>query len=61
MEKEAQIKIRLPSDLKDFVADQAARYGGSLNSEIIRAVRERMERTPSPAAPASEPRKAAAA
>ena len=45
MSKGEQMKIRLPADLKAFVADQADRYGNTLNSEIVRAVRERMERT----------------
>ncbi len=34
----------MPEELKIFLADQAARYGSSQNSEIIRAIRERMER-----------------
>lgn len=44
MHRGEQMKIRLPSDLKAFVADQAERYGNSQNAEIIRAVRERMDR-----------------
>ena len=36
--------IRLPHDVKAFVDDQAERYGSSQNSEIVRALRERMER-----------------
>jgi hypothetical protein len=38
------ILVRMPEELKTFLADQAARYGSSQNSEIIRAIRERMER-----------------
>lgn len=36
--------IRLPVDVKAFVDQQAEKFGSSQNSEIIRAVRERMER-----------------
>jgi predicted HicB family RNase H-like nuclease len=39
------LQLRLPPDLKAFVAQEAERNGSSQNSEIIRAVRERMERT----------------
>jgi predicted HicB family RNase H-like nuclease len=39
------MQLRLPPDLKAFVAKEAERNGSSQNSEIIRAVRERMERT----------------
>lgn len=60
MSKDAQIKIRLPSDLKAFVDDQATRYGSSLNSEIVRAVRERMERIPPSNLPSGEAAKAPA-
>ncbi|WP_197739381.1 DNA-binding protein [Methylobacterium sp. P1-11] len=45
MRQGEQMKIRLPADLKAFVAGQAERYGNSQNAEIVRAVRERMERT----------------
>jgi hypothetical protein len=39
-----QIPIRLPRDAKDWIKAEAARNGSSQNSEIIRAVRERMDR-----------------
>ena len=39
-----QLKVRLPREARDFVAREAARNGSSRNSEIIRAIRERMER-----------------
>lgn len=44
--KEAATKltIRLPGNLTRFLQGQAAQNGSSQNSEIIRAVRERMER-----------------
>ncbi len=36
--------LRLPPDLKAWIAEQAEKHGNSQNSEIIRAVRERFER-----------------
>ncbi len=36
--------IRLPLDVKSFVDQQAKAYGSSQNSEIVRALRERMDR-----------------
>lgn len=39
-----QINIRLPSDIKAFIAAQAERNGSSQNSEIIRCIRDRMDR-----------------
>ena len=38
------MQLRLPADLKEWIEAQAAKNGASQNSEIIRAVRERMER-----------------
>ena len=38
------LQLRLPTDLKAWVAAQAAKNASSQNSEIVRAVRERMER-----------------
>ncbi|MDP5307583.1 DNA-binding protein [Paracoccus spongiarum] len=38
------LQLRLPADLKAWIADQAAVNASSQNSEIVRAVRERMER-----------------
>lgn len=40
----AQFQMRLPHDLKDWIAEQAEANLSSQNSEIIRAIRERMER-----------------
>lgn len=40
----AAFPLRLPTEMKAWLADQAQRNGSSQNSEIIRAVRERMER-----------------
>ena len=39
------LQLRLPPDLKDWIATQASMNTSSQNSEIIRAIRERMERT----------------
>lgn len=39
-----QLQLRLPPDLKEWIAAQAAANVSSQNSEIIRAVRERMDR-----------------
>ncbi|MFH1558512.1 MAG: Arc family DNA-binding protein [Pseudomonadota bacterium] len=36
--------LRLPPDLKRWVDAQAKHNGASINSEIIRSVRERMDR-----------------
>lgn len=40
----AQFKLRLPTDVKTFLAAEAEKNACSLGSEIIRAIRERMER-----------------
>jgi hypothetical protein len=39
-----QIALRLPADLKEWVAAEAQRNASSQNSEIVRALRERQER-----------------
>lgn len=36
--------LRLPPDLKAWIAEQAEKHGNSQNAEIVRAVRERAER-----------------
>lgn len=38
------VQLRLPPELKTWIADQAVLNGSSQNSEIVRAVRERMDR-----------------
>lgn len=38
------LQLRLPTDLKDWIAVQADKNASSQNSEIVRSVRERMER-----------------
>ncbi|RMC35350.1 Arc family DNA-binding protein [Paracoccus alkanivorans] len=44
MEVKTSFPLRLPVDVKAWLAEQAAKNGSSQNSEVIRAVRERMER-----------------
>ncbi|MCF3595475.1 Arc family DNA-binding protein [Rhodobacteraceae bacterium LMO-12] len=39
------MQLRLPPDLKDWIKAQAAQNHSSQNSEVIRAIRERMQRT----------------
>jgi hypothetical protein len=41
---DAQIKIRLPAGVKRFIADEAAKNASSQASEIVRSIRERMDR-----------------
>jgi predicted HicB family RNase H-like nuclease len=48
MTANVQFQMRLPPDLKDWIAEQAAANVSSQNSEIIRAIRERMKRTETP-------------
>lgn len=38
------MQLRLPADLKVWIAAQAAKSASSQNSEVVRAVRERMNR-----------------
>ena len=38
------MRIRVPADLKAYVAELAKRYGSSMNYEIVRALRERQAR-----------------
>jgi hypothetical protein len=42
-----QLPIRFPADVKAWLTDQAKLNASSQNSEVIRAVRERMSRTES--------------
>ncbi|MGE6467988.1 Arc family DNA-binding protein [Serratia proteamaculans] len=37
--------VRMPSDLKEWLKDQARQSGRSLNSEIVRVLTERMNRS----------------
>lgn len=40
----AQFKLRLPADVKVFLAAEAEKNASSQSSEIVRAIRERMAR-----------------
>lgn len=40
----ASMQLRLPEEIKRWLVKQAERNGSSQNSEVVRAVRERMER-----------------
>ena len=42
------LQLRLPPDLKDWLRAEAERNGASQNSEVIRSIRERMERATAP-------------
>ncbi|MBB3771566.1 Arc/MetJ-type ribon-helix-helix transcriptional regulator [Angulomicrobium tetraedrale] len=42
--------LRLPEEMKEFIEEQSNKYGASMNSEIIRCIRERMDRVLDPAA-----------
>jgi predicted HicB family RNase H-like nuclease len=44
-----QLTLRLPSRIKRWLAREAVQNASSQNSEIIRALRERMERDEQPA------------
>lgn len=44
MDETKQMMIRPPLSMKAWLSDQARLNGSSHNSEVIRAVRERMER-----------------
>lgn len=39
-----KLMVRLPEEIKSFVETEAARNGNSQNSEIIRCIREKMDR-----------------
>lgn len=44
MNQMKQLPIRFPAEMKAWLAEQAKLHGSSQNSEVIRAVRERMQR-----------------
>lgn len=50
MPKMKQLPIRFPADVKAWLAEQAEKNASSQNSEVIRAIRERMEREQATAA-----------
>lgn len=45
MSERKPMQLRLPSELKAWIEAEAEKNGSSQNSEVIRAVRDRMERT----------------
>lgn len=45
MTETKQLPIRFPKDVKAWIEEQAQLNGSSQNSEVIRAIRDRMERT----------------
>ena len=40
-----KLMLRLPPDAKAWLKEQSERYGNSKNAEVVRAIREKMERT----------------
>lgn len=44
MKDRKPMQLRLPIDLKTWIAEQAEKNGSSLNSEVTRCIRERFER-----------------
>jgi len=44
MKDHAKMLCRLPPEIKDFLERQSAKFGSSMNSEVVRSIRERMER-----------------
>ncbi|MBV8798704.1 MAG: Arc family DNA-binding protein [Alphaproteobacteria bacterium] len=42
--KDPQIQVRLPVDVRDWIALQSKRNACSQSSEIVRSIRERMDR-----------------
>jgi hypothetical protein len=45
-ERRPFVTVRLPPDVKTWLQHEAARYGASENSEIVRALRARMDIEP---------------
>jgi Arc-like DNA binding domain len=37
------MQIRVPVDVRDWLAARASHFGSSMNAEIVRAIRQRME------------------
>lgn len=44
-EEAPRLTVRFPPDVRQWLDEQAIRYGSSSTSEVVRAVRERMDRT----------------
>lgn len=49
-----KMMIRIPAEMKGWVEDQAKRNGASLNSEVLRCIRERMDRMTGPSGAENE-------
>ena len=45
MKERKPLQLRLPTDLKDWLKAESDKNGSSQNSEVIRAVRDRMTKT----------------
>jgi predicted HicB family RNase H-like nuclease len=43
MSNTRQAKLRLPAELWAWLAEQAKRNGCSINSEVVRAIRDRIQ------------------
>ena len=41
----AEMVVRMPKDVKVWLEQEASRTGASQNSEIVRSLRERMDRS----------------
>ncbi len=52
MKDEAKLLCRLPLDVKGFLERQSEKYSSSMNSEVVRSVRERMDRVSTETQPA---------
>lgn len=39
-----QVKVRLPADVKHWLIEEAAKNSNSQNSEVVRSIRERVDR-----------------
>ncbi|KQQ70893.1 DNA-binding protein [Rhizobium sp. Leaf321] len=44
MKSHAKMLCRLPPEVKDFIERQSDKFGSSMNSEVVRSIRERMDR-----------------
>lgn len=44
MKEDAKLLCRFPPEVKAFLERQAEKYGSSMNSEVVRSIRERMEK-----------------
>lgn len=45
-----KLMVRFSEDMRSFIEQQAEKYGSSMNSEVLRCIRERMDRVEDPAA-----------